>query len=95
MALDTPTPNRLFTALKARITGYTRVTADAYARGVEIRNGDETLRLSDNYFDLNAGSKTVRILQGDTKGLRCRSVYEIGREELPAATEGGNGPRPW
>lgn len=71
------------------------VTADAYARGVEIRNGDETLRLSDNYFDLNAGSKTVRILQGDTKGLRCRSVYEIGREELPAATEGGNGPRPW
>lgn len=40
------------------------VTADAYARGVEIRNEDETLRLSDNYFDLNGGSKTVRILSG-------------------------------
>lgn len=59
------------------------VTADAYARGVEIRNEDETLRLSDNYFDLNGGSKTVRILSGDPGKLRCRSVYDIGREEMP------------
>lgn len=56
------------------------VTADAYARGVEIRNADETLRLSDNYFDMNAGSRTVRILAGDATALRCRSVYDIGRQ---------------
>lgn len=68
--------------LQCRVEGdRLTVTADAYARAVEIRNGDETLRLSDNYFDLNAGSRTVRILAGDARDLRCRSVYDIGREE--------------
>ena len=53
------------------------VKAQAYARGVEIRNEDETLILSDNYFDMNAGEKRVKILQGEPKGLRLRSVYDI------------------
>ena len=67
--------------LQCRVEGdRLTVTADAYARAVEIRNGDETLRLSDNYFDLNAGSRTVCILAGDARDLRCRSVYDIGRE---------------
>lgn len=57
------------------------VTAAAYARGVEIQNADETLRLEDNYFDMNAGTRRVRILAGNTQGLHCRSVYHIGREE--------------
>ena len=57
------------------------VHADAYARGVEIQNEDETLLLDDNYFDMNAGTKRIRILSGHTRGLHCRSVYNIGREE--------------
>ena len=53
------------------------VKAQAYARGVEIRNEDETLILSDNYFDMNAGEKRVKILRGEPKGLSARSVYDI------------------
>ncbi len=50
------------------------VTADAYAKSVEIQNEDENLLLEDNYFDMNAGEKRIEILDGDTKGLRIRSV---------------------
>ena len=53
------------------------VTADAYAKSVEIQNENQDLVLSDNYFDLNADSKTVKILKGDTVGMRVRSVYQI------------------
>jgi len=53
------------------------VTADAYARSVEILNENEDIRLSDNYFDMNAGEKRVKILAGDASNLRVRSVYDI------------------
>lgn len=53
------------------------VTACAYAKSVEIQNENEDLVLSDNYFDLNADTRTVKILRGSTKGLRVRSVYDI------------------
>ena len=52
------------------------VTAKAYARSVEILAGPDTL-LEDNYFDLNAGTKRVRVLRGEVKELRARSVYDI------------------
>lgn len=52
------------------------VTAKAYARSVEILAGPDTL-LEDNYFDLNAGAKRVRVLRGEVKELRARSVYDI------------------
>ena len=69
--------------LQCKVEGDTLVvTAAAYARGVEIQNADETLRLEDNYFDMNAGTRRVRILGGNTQGLHCRSVYQIGREEI-------------
>lgn len=69
-------------ALRCTVEGdLLTVQADAYARGVEIQNEDETLLLEDNYFDMNAGTRTIRILSGHTRGLRCRSVYNIGREE--------------
>ncbi len=55
------------------------ITADAYAKYVEIRNDAEDLLLSDNYFDMNAGEKRVKILRGNTENLRLRSVYNIGR----------------
>lgn len=53
------------------------VKASAYARGVEVQNEDETLVLSDNYFDMNAGEKRLKVLNGNVKGLHLRSVYDI------------------
>lgn len=68
-----PNPN-----LRARVEGTEIVVqADAYARGVEILNEDETMLLSDNYFDMNSGEKRVTILSGNPIGLKLRSVYDI------------------
>ncbi|MCR5273438.1 MAG: glycoside hydrolase family 2 protein [Lachnospiraceae bacterium] len=53
------------------------VTADKYAKSVEILNENEDIILSDNYFDMNAGSRTVEVESGDIKGLKVRSVYDI------------------
>ena len=52
------------------------VTAKAYARSVELMAGADTL-LSDNYFDMNAGTKRVKILRGEAKEVTARSVYNI------------------
>jgi beta-mannosidase len=53
------------------------VKAAAYARSVEILNKNGDLVLSDNYFDMNGGTRTVKILHGKPEGLRLRSVYDI------------------
>jgi beta-mannosidase len=53
------------------------VHAAAYAKSVEIRNENEDLILSDNYFDMNGGTKRVKILSGAPEGLKLRSVYDI------------------
>ncbi|MBR2885342.1 MAG: glycoside hydrolase family 2 protein [Clostridia bacterium] len=53
------------------------VFADAYAKSVEIDSPDSDFILSDNYFDMNAGSKTVKILEGSPKTIKLRSVYDI------------------
>lgn len=53
------------------------VSADAYAKSVEIQNEQEDFILSDNYFDMNGGEKRVKILSGEAKGIRLRSVYDI------------------
>ena len=53
------------------------VTADAYAKSVEILNGDDTMLLSDNYFDMNPGSRKVKVLKGTPENLRVRSVFDI------------------
>lgn len=64
--------------LKAKVSGDTvTVTSSAYAKGVEILNDNEDLILSDNYFDMDKGTKTVKVLAGSTKNLRLRSVYDI------------------
>ena len=63
--------------LKARLEGdEIIVTADAYARSVEIQCGADTL-LSDNFFDMNAGEKRVKVLRGEADSLSVRSVYDI------------------
>ena len=54
------------------------VSASAYARSVEIDCEQGDLVLEDNYFDMNAGERRIKILRGDGQGLRVRSVYDIG-----------------
>lgn len=53
------------------------VTAEAYAKSVEVLNENEDMVLSDNYFDMNAGERRVKILRGKPEGLKVRSVYDI------------------
>ena len=53
------------------------VSARAYAKSVEILNGEEDLILSDNYFDLNGDEKRVKIVSGKAEGIRVRSVFDI------------------
>ena len=52
------------------------VTAQAYARSVEIRCGADVL-LEDNFFDMNAGERRVKVLRGEAKAPTVRSVYDI------------------
>ena len=53
------------------------VHADTYARMVEIVCDDGDVVLSDNDFDMDAGSRTVRILRGCGTAFRVRSVWDI------------------
>ncbi len=66
--------------LKIRLEGdEIAVSASAYAKSVEIRNENDDLILSDNFFDLNGDERRVKIIKGDPRGLSVRSVYNIGR----------------
>ena len=38
---------------------------------------DGDVKLSDNFFDMEAGEYRVEILEGDAGQFRCRSVYDI------------------
>ena len=53
------------------------VGSDVYAKGIRIINEADDLILSDNYFDLNGGEKTLRIIRGSAVGLKVNSVYDI------------------
>ncbi len=53
------------------------VTAEAYAKSVEILNEADDMLLEDNYFDMNAGQRRVKILKGRPEGLKVRSVFDI------------------
>ena len=64
--------------LRVRIEGdEIVVSASAYAKSVEIRNDNDDLILSDNFFDLSGGEKRVKILKGKADGLQVRRVYDI------------------
>ena len=52
------------------------VTAQAYARGVEIRCDPDAV-LEDNFFDMNAGTRRIRVLRGEPGEISVRSVYDI------------------
>lgn len=53
------------------------IYSDCYAKSVEIDSPDSDFILSDNYFDMNPGQKTVKILEGSPKTIVLRSVYDI------------------
>ncbi|MCM1038830.1 MAG: glycoside hydrolase family 2 protein [Ruminococcus sp.] len=53
------------------------IAAAAYAKSVEIQGVDGDVRLSDNFFDMNAGEKRVEIVEGDADTFTVRSVYDI------------------
>jgi beta-mannosidase len=53
------------------------VKAAAYAKSVEILNRNQDMVLSDNYFDMDAGEKRVKIISGKPVGIKLRSVYDI------------------
>ncbi|MCL1819610.1 MAG: glycoside hydrolase family 2 protein [Oscillospiraceae bacterium] len=57
--------------------GKLTVTAAAFAKSVELYSDDGDFILSDNFFDINAGSVTVEILRGDAKEIKARSVWDI------------------
>ena len=54
------------------------VYADKYAKSVQIDSPDSDFILSDNFFDMNRGCKTVQILEGSPKTITLRSVFDIG-----------------
>ena len=53
------------------------ITAESYAKDVEIRNAEEDMLLSDNYFDMEPGERRVKILRGRPEGIRLRSTWDI------------------
>jgi beta-mannosidase len=53
------------------------VTAKAYAKGIVIDSLEGDLKLSDNWFDMDAGDRKIRILEGNPCCLCARSVYDI------------------
>lgn len=53
------------------------ITAKAYAKNIWIEGIDQDIKLSDNFFDMEAGSRQIEILEGDAAAFRCRSVYDI------------------
>jgi beta-mannosidase len=64
--------------LSYKISGDTiTVKASSYAKSVEIQNRNQDMVLSDNYFDMNAEEKKIKILSGKPGKLRLRSVWDI------------------
>lgn len=53
------------------------ITSQAYAKDIEILNENEDLQLSDNYFDMEPGTRRIRILRGTPAGIRLRSTFDI------------------
>lgn len=53
------------------------VSADAYARQIELICEDGDVWFEDNYFDLNGEERIIRILRGRGTRFSARSVYDI------------------
>ena len=55
------------------------VTSYAYAKQVWLESEDADLLLDDNAFDMNPGTKVVRVVRGSAEKVRVRSVWDLGR----------------
>lgn len=55
------------------------VTSHAYAKQVWLESEDADLLLDDNAFDMNPGTKVVRVVRGTAEKVRVRSVWDLGR----------------
>lgn len=55
------------------------VTSRAYAKQVWLESEDADLLLDDNAFDMNPGTKVVRVVRGSAEQVRVRSVWNLGR----------------
>lgn len=55
------------------------VTSHAYAKQVWLESEDADLLLDDNAFDMNPGTKVVRVVKGTAEKVRGRSVWDLGR----------------
>ena len=53
------------------------VTSKAYARYVEVYSEDGYIRTDDNFFDMEAGTRILQLLEGSPRNLKVRSVYDI------------------
>lgn len=53
------------------------VKAQAYAQKVAVEGVDGDVKLSDNFFDMNPGERSVEILEGDASEFTLKSVYQI------------------
>lgn len=73
-----------FEFVDPRLTVETRgdtlvVTSHAYAKQVWLESEDAVLLLDDNAFDMNPGTKVVRVVKGTAEKVRVRSVWDLGR----------------
>lgn len=73
-----------FEFVNPRLTVGTRgdtlvVTSHAYAKQVWLESEDADLLLDDNAFDMNPGTKVVRVVRGSAEKVRGRSVWDLGR----------------
>ena len=55
------------------------VTSHAYAKQIWLESEDADLLLDDNAFDMNPGTKVVRVLRGAAEKVSVRSVWDLGR----------------
>lgn len=56
---------------------YVTVFSSAFAKSVELYSNKSDFVLSDNFFDMEPGAKTVEILEGEPDDILARSVYDI------------------
>lgn len=73
-----------FEFVDPRLTVETRgdtlvVTSRTYAKQVWLESEDADLLLDDNAFDMNPGTKVVRVVRGSAEKVRGRSVWDLGR----------------
>lgn len=73
-----------FEFVDPRLTVETRgdtlvVTSHAYAKQVWLESEDADLLLDDNAFDMNPGTKVVRVVRGTAEKVSVRSVWDLGR----------------